>query len=77
MNPVISDSPPYFATDERRRALVTEAQSWLGTPFRPHASVKGAGADCVGLVYGILHNIGAIGGVEFPAYTMDGGWSAR
>ncbi len=73
MNALSQTALPYFESLERRQALVTEAQSWLGTPFRPHAGVKGVGADCVGLVHGILHNIGAIGEVTFPDYTMDGG----
>jgi cell wall-associated NlpC family hydrolase len=31
---------------EARAALVREAESWLGTPYRSGADVKGAGVDC-------------------------------
>lgn len=32
---------------EQRRAVVREAATWIGTPFRHEARVKGAGVDCV------------------------------
>jgi NlpC/P60 family putative phage cell wall peptidase len=38
------------------------AKEWLGTPFRQGASVKGVGADCVGLIEGIARDMG----VGFP-----------
>ena len=34
------------------RAL-SEAQIWIGTPYRHQASAKGAGADCLGLIRGV------------------------
>lgn len=36
-----------------RAAIVAEARSWLGTPYRHQASLKGVGCDCLGLVRGI------------------------
>ena len=36
-----------------RAAVVTEARSWLGTPYQHQASIKGAGCDCLGLVRGV------------------------
>ncbi len=30
-----------------------EARAWIGTPFVHRASVRGAGADCLGLVRGV------------------------
>jgi len=42
------------ASDETRGAeVVALARSWIGTPFRHRASVRGAGADCLGLVRGL------------------------
>ncbi len=32
---------------------VALAEAWLGTPYRHRASLRGAGADCLGLVRGI------------------------
>jgi NlpC/P60 family putative phage cell wall peptidase len=36
-----------------RVAIVAEARSWIGTPYRHQASLKGAGADCLGLIRGV------------------------
>lgn len=36
-----------------RAAIVAEARSWIGTPYRHQASLKGAGADCLGLIRGV------------------------
>ncbi len=36
-----------------RAAIIAEARAWIGTPYRHRASVKGAGADCLGLVRGV------------------------
>lgn len=36
-----------------RRAAAAEARRWLGTPYCHQASVRGAGADCLGLVRGL------------------------
>jgi hypothetical protein len=36
---------------------VREARTWIGTPYRHQASVKGVGADCLGLVRGIWREV--------------------
>jgi len=36
-----------------RAAVVAEARSWIGTPYRHQASCKGVGCDCLGLVRGV------------------------
>ena len=33
--------------------IVTEALTWVGTPFHHNQSVRGIGADCIGVVGGI------------------------
>jgi NlpC/P60 family putative phage cell wall peptidase len=42
-------------------AVVGEALTWLGTPYRHQGSRKGVGCDCIGLVLGIWR---AVYGVE-------------
>jgi NlpC/P60 family putative phage cell wall peptidase len=37
----------------RRSVLLSEARSWLGTPWHHQAAVKGAGCDCIGFVRGV------------------------
>lgn len=63
----------FFSTPERIEALNTEARSWVGTPFAPHAMVKGAGADCVHLVARIFLALGVIQKFEPPKYMLDEG----
>lgn len=36
---------------------VIVARGWLGTPYRHQASVRGAGADCLGLVRGVWREV--------------------
>ncbi|MFC0634894.1 NlpC/P60 family protein [Brevundimonas balnearis] len=59
----------------RREAAVATARDWLGTPYRHQASVKGEGADCLGLVRGVWREV--IGDEpEAPGpYTPD--WAER
>ncbi len=37
-----------------RQAIVAEARSWVGTPYRHQGSIKGVGCDCLGLVRGVF-----------------------
>lgn len=38
--------------------IVDEARSWVGTPFRHQARIKGLGVDCVGLLVGVGEVLG-------------------
>jgi NlpC/P60 family putative phage cell wall peptidase len=38
-------------------AAVAAARGWIGTPFVHGASLRGAGADCVGLVRGVWREV--------------------
>ena len=53
-------------TDEQRSAIVTEAKTWIKTPYAGHSHVKGCGADCGQLLYGIFRNVGLLPEVELP-----------
>jgi NlpC/P60 family putative phage cell wall peptidase len=51
--------------------IVAEARSWIGTPYRHQASLKGVGCDCLGLVRGVWR---ALHGDEpecAPPYSRD------
>ena len=52
-------------------AVVAAARSWLGTPYRHQASVKGEGADCLGLVRGVWRETVGREPEEPPAYQPD------
>lgn len=64
---------PFFADNARQELLRQVATSWKGTPFVPHASVKGAGVDCVHLAAQIYVESGHLDTYQFASYTMDGG----
>lgn len=52
---------------------ISEALSWVGTPYRHQASCKSAGTDCLGLLLGVWRAL--YGGLpeDVPAYSAD--WS--
>lgn len=54
-----------------RNDIVATARSWLGTPYRHQASLKGAGADCLGLVRGVWCEIYGTEPEAPPPYTRD------
>lgn len=43
-----------------RTEVVEEARSWLGTPFKHQAGVKGAGTDCLQLVINVADATGLL-----------------
>lgn len=38
--------------------IVAEARTWIGTPWHPHAGVRGVGADCIGIHKGLAQAFG-------------------
>lgn len=53
--------------------IVAAARGWIGTPYRHQASVRGAGADCLGLLRGVWREVHGCEPEAVPAYTAD--WS--
>lgn len=53
--------------------VVGIARSWMGTPYVGQASVKGAGADCAGLVRGIWREIFGADPEDLPDHAPDWG----
>ena len=49
---------PVSRVDGLREAVVTEAASWIGTPFHHAARVKGAGVDCLMLLAEVYERAG-------------------
>ena len=37
--------------------IVTQARTWLGTPFHHQARLKGKGCDCLGLIVGVVDEL--------------------
>lgn len=38
--------------------VIAAARAWIGTPYHHQASVRGAGADCLGLIRGVWRDLG-------------------
>lgn len=55
----------------RRDDVLAEARSWIGTPYQHQASVKGAGADCLGLLRGVWRAVMGEEPERTPPYTPD------
>ncbi len=47
------------------------ARTWLGTPYRHQASLKGVGCDCLGLVRGVWREIYGYEPEPPPPYRAD------
>jgi NlpC/P60 family putative phage cell wall peptidase len=54
-----------------RERVTAEALTWLGTPYRHQASLKGVGCDCLGLVRGVWRALYGTEPEMMPAYTPD------
>lgn len=54
-----------------RQAVVTEAASWLGTPYHHMGRVKGAGVDCAMLPAEVYAAVGLIPYLDIAYYPAD------
>lgn len=59
-----------------RADIVAEARSWIGTPYRHQASLKGVGCDCLGLVRGVWRALIGPEPERAPPYAPDWAESA-
>ena len=55
----------------RRAEIVRAARSWIGTPYRHQASLKGVGCDCLGLLRGVWREVMGEEPETPPPYTPD------
>ena len=55
----------------KRSKIVALARTWIGTPYHHQASVKGVGADCLGLVRGIYRELYGHEAETPPHYAPD------
>lgn len=54
-----------------RASIVAETRSWIGTPYRHQASLKGVGCDCLGLVRGVWRALIGPEPAIAPPYSRD------
>lgn len=55
----------------RREEALRLARSWVGTPYRHQASVRGAGADCLGVLRGVWRELYGTEPERPPSYQPD------
>lgn len=50
--------------------IVAQARTWIGTPFHHQARLKGKGCDCLGLIVGVVGELGLKdrNGMKLAAY---------
>jgi len=53
--------------------VVAAARSWIGTPYHHQASLKGVGADCLGLIRGVWRDLYGTEAERPPGYSRDWG----
>lgn len=54
-----------------RAQAIAEARDWIGTPYLHRASLKGQGADCLGLIRGVWRAVVGPEPQDLPAYAPD------
>ncbi len=54
-----------------RQAALACARTWLDTPYRHQASVRGVGTDCLGLIRGVWRSLYGSEPETPPSYTPD------
>lgn len=58
-----------------RADVIEEALSWIGTPYKHQASLKGVGCDCLGLVRGVWRVI--VGEEPEPMRPYSAWWAEK
>lgn len=46
--------------EEQRQAVVSEALTWVGTPYKDTGRIKGVAVNCAQLLYGVAKNAGVL-----------------
>ena len=54
----------------RREDVAAAARSWIDTPYRHRASLRGHGADCLGLVRGVYRDLIGDEPLPLPIYAV-------
>jgi NlpC/P60 family putative phage cell wall peptidase len=54
-----------------RQHIIAETRTWIGTPYRHQASLKGVGCDCLGLVRGVWRTLIGDEPERAPPYAPD------
>ena len=58
-------------SDAKRSAIVSEARTWLGTPYHHAADIIGVGVDCAMILVRVFCDLGLIEPFDPRPYTKD------
>ena len=58
-------------TEDVSARVIAEARSWIRTPYRHQASLKGVGCDCLGLLRGVWRHVMGAEPELPPPYSPD------
>jgi NlpC/P60 family putative phage cell wall peptidase len=67
----VPPDPETTARSTAHSAVLAEARSWIGTPYRHQASCKGGGCDCLGLLRGVWRALYGAEPQDVPSYSGD------
>jgi cell wall-associated NlpC family hydrolase len=56
-------------SDDQRKAVVSEALTWQGTPYHHQSALKGVGADCGLFPIAVYRSIGLLNDFQVPEYS--------
>jgi len=57
--------------NELRDAVVAEAKTWLNTPYRHYAKIKGVGVDCAMILVDVYFRVGLLPEIDPRPYAHD------
>lgn len=61
-----------MSLSQLQKQIITETNSWIGTPYHHAARVKGAGVDCAQLLIAVYSAVGALPeDFDVAEYPMD------
>jgi len=66
-----------LANNTLQAQIITEARSWIDTPYLHQASIRNVGCDCLGLARGIWRAVYGDEPETTPAYSPDWAESAK
>lgn len=55
--------------NQERDRVISEARTWLRTPYHHCAKVKGHGVDCATLLKCVFENVGQVPPIDIPDYS--------
>ena len=69
----LTPSVPAFGDQAMVEQLGRTLAAWHGTPFYPRTAIRGVGVDCIQFIFAVLQDLGLVGPIQWPRYSVKGG----